>query len=371
MIVTYWNDFRYVTQLGKISKTCITLQINNIYRTATKVAIGLLTYVLIPSGSELSAQPVPPDDSNIPFLVTFGNAASNQYGDDDFSQTFFISVPKGMNEPFYIRVFDPDVGGKHDELYGDANTETKFSIYGGKDCYSEPDARSTDPNGNYKSGMLLDSKLFGKNETYDNQWYAFGPFSGTQGEYLEEFDGYAFKIIADGLSGDDGNLYRYFFSKSPSTNIAIEGANAFSYEWTFRMPLAGGAVCHLYPYITEEVVSIKQSNYDWDNDGVIKIVSYEKKGEWVAMSNEQEWKESEHPILEKERNGSLDIQFVRSKVTQKNNNNVCFTLKNQYGEFLRFFSIPIGGVPKFKYDINLLDRMQEGERFNKEKVYRR
>lgn len=351
--------------------TCITVQTKIYFQQANLLAIGLLTILLAGAGFKGIAQPVPPDDSNIPFLVTFGSSASNEYGDDDFSQTFFISIPKSMNEPFYIRVYDPDIGGRYDEIYSNVDTETKFSIYGGNGCYSDPEARSTDPVGNYKSGTLLDSKSFGQNQTYDGQWYSFGPFSGAQGEFLDEFDGYAFKIVADGIGGNDGNLYRYYFSKSPSANIAIEGANAFSYEWTFRMPDAGGSICHLYPYITEEVVSIKQSNYDWDNDGVIKIVSYEKKGEWVAMSNEQEWKESEHPILQKERNGSLDIQFVRSKVTQKNNNNVCFTLKNQYGEFLRFFSIPIGGVPKFKYDLNMLDRIREGERFNKEKVYRR
>jgi hypothetical protein len=315
-------------------------------------------------------QPVPPDDSNIPFLVTFGNEASKQWGDDDFSQTFFLSVPKELTTPFYIRVFDPEVGGKHDEMYDSNNTKIRFSIHGGKGCFTDKDATGTQPQGNYRSGALLDSRTFGTNEKYDDSWFSFGPFSADQGEFVADFDSKVFKIVADGVNGDDGNLYRYFFSTSPTNNIPIEGANAFNYEWTFRMPDQPDAVCHLYPYLDNKVVSIKQLNYDWDNDGIIKIVSYEKKGEWVAMSGESDWKDSTHDILETERNGSLDIQFVRSKANPRKNNNVCFSIKNQYGEYLQFYTIPIGGVPKFKYDIKLLDQIQEGERFNRDKVFK-
>ena len=187
--------------------------------------------------------------------------------------------------------------------------------------------------------------VFGENAQYDDKWFSFGPFSADQGEFVSHFDSRIFKLVADGIEGNDGNLYRYFFSTSPTANIPIEGANAFNYEWTFRMPDEPGATCHLYPYLDNKVVSIKQLNYDWDNDGVIKIISYEKKGEWVAMSGESDWKDSTHEILETERNGSLDIQFVRSKANPKKNNNVCFSIENQYGEFLKFYTIPIGGGP--------------------------
>ena len=332
---------------------------------ATVLLFGSLT-----GTTELIAQPVPPDDSNIPFLVTFGKSASNQWGDDDFSQTFFLSVPKDLSAPFYIRVFDPEIGGKNDEVNETIDTKTRFSVYGGTGCFTDEDATSTQPVGNYKSGVLMDARSFGENAQYDDKWFSFGPFSADQGEFVSHFDSRIFKLVADGIEGNDGNLYRYFFSTSPTANIPIEGANAFNYEWTFRMPDEPGATCHLYPYLDNKVVSIKQLNYDWDNDGVIKIISYEKKGEWVAMSGESDWKDSTHEILETERNGSLDIQFVRSKANPKKNNNVCFSIENQYGEFLKFYTIPIGGVPTFKYDVNLLDRIQEGERFNRDKVFK-
>lgn len=314
-------------------------------------------------------QAVPPANSNIPFLVTFGKEASKKYGDDDFSQVFFLSIPKSEVDPFYIRVFDPEVGGEHDEVYNGVNTKTKFSIYGGKGTWSEPDAQQTEPTGNYRSGTLLDSRAFGESEKYDNQWYSFGPLDPKEGEYIEEFKAYVFKIIAEGVEGDDGNLYHYFFSRGPNVNIAIEGANAFAYEWTFRMPAEKNAVCHLYPYITDDVTSIQQFNFDWDDDGIIKIISYEKKGEWVEMSNEANWKNSTHQILATERNSSLDIQFVKTAEKAKKNNNVCFSFKNQYGEFMRFYTIPIGGVQRFKYSIAQLEKWRAKERFENNKVF--
>lgn len=317
------------------------------------------------------SQPLPPSNSNIPFLVTFGKDASKNYGDDDFSQVFFLSIPTNETDPFYIRVFDPDVGGEYDEVYGGADSKTKFSIYGGKGAWTTPDAQLTDPTGKYKAGMLLDSRSFSQSDKYDNNWYSFGPLDPREGELVEELGGRVFKIVAEGTVGNDGNLYNYFFSRGPNVNIAIEGANAFGYEWTFRMPSEPAAISHLYPYITDDVVSIQQFNFDWDDDGIIKIVSYEKKGEWVEMSNEADWKSSTHQIASTERNSSLDIQFVKTKEKSKKNNNVCFSFKNQYGEFMRFYTIPIGGVQRFKYNINLIEKLREGERTGNDKIFKK
>jgi hypothetical protein len=128
-------------------------------REITLLALLLFTAVIF-CGSNSYAQPVPPLNSNIPFLATFGKEASKTYGDDDFSQVFFLSVPANETDPFYVRVFDPDIGGEHDEIYGGADTKTKFSIYGGAGAWSTPDAQLTDPTGNYKAGTLLDSRSF-------------------------------------------------------------------------------------------------------------------------------------------------------------------------------------------------------------------
>lgn len=329
----------------------------------SKSILSLSIGVIFTMASFLSnAQPVPADDENIPFLVTFGKASPTSHGDDDFVQIFFLMVPKTQKTPFYVRVYDPDVGGENDEIYGEPDSKTKFSVYGGARAYSNPSARQSDPVKGYDSGTLLASKTFGSDSKYDNNWYTFGPFDPTSGDSENKQDMYIFKIIAEGSSGNDGNLYRYYFSTYPDKNTRIEGSNAFTFEYTFRMPDRAGSICHLYPYIDQEVTSIKQYNFDWDDDGIMKIISYEKKGEWVAMSNENDWKESKHIILEKERNASLDFQFVKGQNTPKEHNNICFYIENQYGEFMPFYTIPIGGVPKYKHEIDWIQQLRGGER---------
>ncbi len=96
--------------------------------------LNLLIVIVLISNLRINAQPVPAAEENIPFLVTFGNKAKSSYGDNDFRQIFYFSIPKEYRKPFYIRVFDPNVGGEHDEIIGDANTKTKFSVFGGTGC---------------------------------------------------------------------------------------------------------------------------------------------------------------------------------------------------------------------------------------------
>lgn len=292
------------------------------------------------------SQAVPSAEENIPFLVTFGNEAAKSWGDDDFCQIFFFVIPTTHKDPVYIRVFDPGTGGKYDEQKGPFNTSTKFSVYGGNGCITDKDARGSDPTGNYKSGNLLDSKTF--TNDYDDEWYTFGPFNPTSGENATKFGGYIIKVIAQGKSGDDGNLYRYFLSTSSSRNQEIEGGNAFTYEYTFRMHDDPKEVSHVYPYIDKRVISVKQGNFDWDNDGDLKIVTNTRYAVQLKRSGQGDWMRSEHKVLAKEKESSFDVQFHKNKANPSVNNNVSFYITNQYGEMMPFNTIPIGGVPKPK-----------------------
>lgn len=295
----------------------------------------------------IKAQEVPSKDENIPYLVTFGNKASTLWGDDDFSQTFFFAIPEKYSKTFFIRVYDPDCGGEIDEKNSaEYNTKTKFSVYGGKGCITNKDARGVNTTGNYKSGNLLSTKSFGSESTYDGKWYTFGPFNPTSGELATEYGGYIFKIIAEGTEGDDGNLYKYYLSESSTENKALEGANAFTYEYSFRLNEDAKEVSHLYPYIDDKVVSVKQSNFDWDNDGDLKFVSKKRLAVHLKVSPDNKWATSEHKIVEGEHNSSIDVQFHKNKTNPTKRNNIVFYITNQYGEFLPFFTIPIGGVPK-------------------------
>ncbi len=288
------------------------------------------------------AQPVPAEEENIPFLVTFGNRAKPSYGDNDFKQVFFFSIPKDYRKPFYIRVFDPNVGGKHDELIGKPDTKTRFTVYGGKECISNRAKREE------KSGNMLATRVFDSKPTYDDKWFTFGPFNPSQGEYMEKYYGNVFKIIAEGIEGNDGNLYRYFLSTSPTKNIPIDGGNAFTFFYTFRLHADPNQVSHIYPYVDDRVISIKQTNFDWDNDGAIKLYSVATLAEDMAVSADNKSVSSEYFIKKEEKGTSLDIQFQKRKTNPLDNNNAVFYIRNNYGESMPFYTVPIGGVPKFR-----------------------
>ncbi len=305
------------------------------------------------------SQPIPTTEENIPFLVTFGGNSDIKWGDDDFCEIFFILVPANYIQPFYIRVFDPNCGGQYDEAKGPFNTKTSFSIYGGKGCYTDPDSKNIDPKGNYKAGNLLASKIFADDAKYDNNWYSFGPFNPSEGEMVTDFGGHIFKLIVQGISGDDGNLYRLFVSTSSTENKPIEGGNAFTFEYTFRMHDNPNNISHIYPYIDNKVISVKITNFDWDNDGIIRVISIAKNGIPVDISSEGDWKSTVLPIVQQEKNTSFDIQFIKEKKKPIRNNNVVVYVTNQYGEMLPFYVSPIGGIPKYEGKVKAIQNKKK------------
>jgi hypothetical protein len=312
---------------------------------ATRLILPLLVLVLTALPSVIRGQEVPGPDENIPYLITFGPKAGTSWGDDDFSQTFFFAIPKDYKDPFYIRVWDPDIGGKTDELNNFWDTRMVYSIYGGRGCYTHPDANGISPTGNYKSGTLLATRTFGMDNKLDERWFTFGPFNPADGEYYPKFLSNIFKIICDGVSGDDGN-------------VPIDGANAFTYEYTFRMWNNNDTsfVSHIYPFIDSGCVFVQQRNFDWDNDGDFIVVSVVRKGQVLPLSGEDVWETSRMPILEGEIGKSLDFRFYKRKGELVRNNNVVVSVQNQYGENLPFFSAPIGGVPVYKPRIKVVPK---------------
>jgi hypothetical protein len=299
------------------------------------------------------SQPVPNVEENIPYLMTFGMEGETDWGDDDFSQSFFFQVPKDYDQPFFIRVFDPDTGGEVDELNGEFNTRCVYEVFGGEGNWSNPSARETTPVGNYKSGILLSTRAFTENPRYDNQWFSFGPFNPAQGEYSEEFDSYIFKIICEGVSGDDGNMYRYYLSTSATENRPIEDANAFAYEYSFRMHDDVEEVAHIYPYIEDGTVSVQIMNFDWDWDGSIVVISVGRQGREVKISGEDDWAKDELRVMDEEIKTSMDFRFIKAK-TLVRHNNVVVNVRNQFGDAIRFYTIPIGGVPKYKGEVEFV-----------------
>jgi len=299
---------------------------------------------------KVAAQQVPSKAENIDYLITYGNKADKALGDDDFTQIYFFAVPAKQSNAIYIRVFDPEIGGKNDNIIGDANTRTKFTVYGGGGCYSNKDARKIDPVGNYKSGVMLNTKLFDKKGKYDDKWCSFGPFNPKEGEFDKDLNAYIFKVIVEGIDGDDGNAYRFFLSKEEKDNKVVEGGNAFAYEMCFRVLNKSGECVHFYPFVDKNVVSINQQNFDFDKDGDLRLNSVSKKSHVLLGSGDAEWKSSTEKITEAEHNTTLDLQMIKKNAKP---NDMVIYLTNQYNEAIPFFSVPIGGSPRYKYKVDV------------------
>ena len=302
----------------------------------------------------VAAQAVPNPGEKIESLVTFGPQAPISSGDDDFTQTFFFLVPAAERQPLYIRVFDPDCGGQLDAKVGQFNTRTEFSLYGGAGTHSGKGA--TDPRpapATPPSGQLLKQQAFGNEPAYDGQYFTFGPLNPLEGELVPQFAGYVYKVVVRGLSGNDGNLYRFFLSSSPTRNVPIAGGNAFTYEYCFRIPAAApgrGVTLHLYPFASEGVVSIKQSNFDMDDTAKLTVFSIAKNGHAAPVSGNGKWVSSVLPITTKEHGLSLDFRLESSAPVF---NDVVFYVTDQYDTALPFFAVPLGGPPRYKYDIDM------------------
>jgi len=312
----------------------------------------IISFILI-GRIALFSQSAPAVDENIPYLMTFGGNALTSWGDDDFCQIFFCVIPKSQTDPIYIRVYDPDTGGDLDELKGEFNTVVNFSVYAGVGCWSDTAAQSIHPSGNYRSGYLLSSKSFGADLKYDKKWYTFGPFNPSEGEYVEKLGGRVFKIIAKGISGDDGNIYKYFLSTNPAENVPVEGGNFFTYKYHFRLSDDQKHVCQIYPFVDDRTISIEVSNFDWDNDGLIRIFSVAKNGILCDVSGEDNWVVNKFPIVEEEKNSTIEIQFIKNQNLHVRNNNVVIAVRNQYGESLPFYVVPIGGIPVYSPKIRM------------------
>ena len=103
--------------------------------------------------------------------------------------------------------------------------------------------------------------------------------------------------------------------------------------------------------MSAETITVKLANFDWDSDGLIRTVSVARHGQITKVSGEDVWIEDEFAIFPEEKNTSLDIQFIKKKNPPVRNNNVVVNVRNQYGELLPFYVIPLGGVPKPRVEI--------------------
>ena len=198
-----------------------------------------------------------PGIKNTPALVTFGPKALRAEGDHDFRQLIRFSLSHDAG-PVYVRVFDPDVGGAHDEGVSGVGGRTRFSLFG--------DGATTrlwrDEEGIVQEsieGEPLGSVEYGSDPETDGKWaslFEVEPDQGAPTGDLREF-----VLLVEGTGGNDGNVFEVDISRSPDSEDTPDGLKIYSYMPTFQVSRKGTFVELGFP-IPPAAKSLVVENYD-------------------------------------------------------------------------------------------------------------
>ena len=197
----------------------------------------------------------------LPLFITYGARAPISEGDPTHAQAIYLSVPAGTKQQLFVRLFDPDTGGRFDELISRyPGTSTRFAVYGGPGAYAaafaQPGRFSREER---TAGKLIAQQVFGSSLRYDNQWTTLTALDPAQGELVG--DRIIFRLVVEAISGADGNVFDVKLSTSDKENVAPEGARLFSFQPSIRLPDRGPYV-ELRFWIPPDAASLTFGNFD-------------------------------------------------------------------------------------------------------------
>ncbi len=219
-------------------------------------------------------------------LITYGPKADISEGDDDYKQIIFFQIPNDITDSIYVRIFDPDCGGLRDELYNNWDSETQFRLFGGAGAFTAPTIKKTTPNDkDLTTGILLADQSFGIDPFLDDNWYTFATVSPTSGEKIG--NNYLFKLVVNGISGDEGNIYKVAISHSPLRNALPKGSELFSFTPTVRLP-DNAFHAELRFFVPTGNSEITVNNFD-GAFGKIAVETRFRSGIEVKPSNQGYW----------------------------------------------------------------------------------
>ncbi len=210
-------------------------------------------------------------------LVTFGSEAPPGKGDDDFTEEIHIRVPEDAPDQLYLRIFDPDVGGVEDEPSGHWNTRTRFALFG-----AVGDATSGRADG------LLAERVFGVDPTTDGLWYTFARIAPGQGRAVD--GARVFRLLVQGLEGDDGNLFDIAISTEPDANSPVAGAVLLAERPTISVPPGRERFAEARFEIPAATTAIRIRNFDLDGARIALEMPFVGRQD-LDPSGDADWRE--------------------------------------------------------------------------------
>ena len=222
-----------------------------------------------------------------PQFITYGVGAHPQEGDPDRRQAFYFTVPANFGKPLYVRLFDPESGGKYDQITTRGpNTTTRFTVFGGKGADASRFARLERISHQEEIlGTPLLRKEFKDDPELDDAWTTLGSVMPEQGELVE--GRYLFRLLVHGLGGHDGNVFDFAISTSETENIRPEGMRLYTYGPTTRTPIEG-MITELRFKIPDDAESLTVGTFD----GAAAEVLLQQRFQQTPLntSGQNEWK---------------------------------------------------------------------------------
>ncbi|MEI7812512.1 MAG: PKD domain-containing protein [Ignavibacteria bacterium] len=238
--------------------------------------------------------------------MNYGPEASRDKGDPNSYQIFFIKVPASAPGQLYLKIFDIDCGKSIDRNWGQWDTKTLFSFYGGAGVFSKesnliPVAKPIEP----FSGELIKEKSTKWNGLLDNYWYPLTNFKPEQGELIDGY--YYFKLVVKGIEGNDANVFDVAVSTSISENLPVEGVKILTYAPTIRLIIHQKAVQLRFKSPEKDSVIILH-NFDADEAGLILKTPFRSDIRLGASENGK-WLKKAVTLKSYELNSMCAIEF--------------------------------------------------------------
>jgi large repetitive protein len=239
----------------------------------------------------LAAAPLMAKDNIL--LVNYGPEQSIREGDDDFQQIIFIRIAATYRDSLYIRAFDIDCGGDIDLSFGAWNTETRLTLYGGQGAFSAASLQKAKPlQADRDAGKVIASATFGENRELNNSWHNFAHIAPVDGEKIGDYT--YFKLVVQGLSGNDANAFDIRLSSSPTMNVTPTVVGLFSYSPTLRLRKDENVASITFS-VPEHAKSITINNFDLAG-AVVQLVTAFRSNLPVLSSGQGEWAKSILPL---------------------------------------------------------------------------
>ncbi len=258
-------------------------------------------------------------------FVTYGLNGNPKEGDNDSKQIFFIQVDKDYNDSLVVELFDADCQGNIDKAFRKKfNSQFRFSIYGGiKDSSKKFIVDSYPVYKCFRNGKLIKEIFVSDDSSYDNHWVKFVQLDKNSGEFSN--GAYYFKLLVEGISGDDANIFNIRVLSNDENKIKI-----FNYEPTIHL-LPKMEMVQLR-FNSGENASLIIKNYDADNAKISLATPY-RKNIRLTSSGDGNWKSNKIPLRPFEYNEVCAIQFGPGG---RSSNDAVFAIDTEDGR-----SIPI------------------------------